>query len=172
MRGVVSLAAALALPVGFPARNLILYVVFAVILGTLVVQGLSLPWLVRKLGLSGRGRSEGEQEMDAKLALVAAANIYLDTRQSQGISGDEIEYLRSHFRGQADSWLVRLNLDDEEVLEQQSSICHRTFTSVLSAQRIRLHELVRDAIIEESLAQKLEREIDMEESRIKSIANA
>lgn len=84
MRGVVSLAAALALPADFPFRNLILYVVFAVILGTSVVQGMSLPWL-----------------------------------------------------------------------------------GVLTTQRHRLYELHRESIIEEALVQKLEREIDMEESRNK-----
>lgn len=171
MRGVVSLAAAMALPSDFPFRNLILFVVFVVILGTLVVQGLSLPWLVRKLKLSGQGPSASQQELDARLALLAAANLYLDQRQSQGVSPDEIEYLRSHFRAQADSWLMRLDLDDESILENQSPVCHKAFTGVLTAQRHRLHELVRQAIIEETLVQKLEREIDMEETRIKSISN-
>lgn len=171
MRGVVSLAAALALPSDFEPRNLILFVVFVVILGTLVVQGLSLPWLVKKLKLSGGGTSSSQQELDARLALLAAANLYLDRRKSQGVSAAEIDYLRSHFRAQADSWLVRLDLDDESLLESQSLVCHKAFTGVLTAQRHRLHELVRESIIEESLVQKLEREIDMEESRIKSISN-
>jgi len=171
MRGVVSLAAALALPSDFEPRNLILFVVFVVILGTLVVQGLSLPWLVKKLKLSGGRTASSQQELDARLALLAAANLYLDRRKSQGVSAAEIDYLRSHFRAQADSWLVRLDLDDESLLESQSLVCHKAFTGVLTAQRHRLHELVRESIIEESLVQKLEREIDMEESRIKSISN-
>ncbi len=58
----------------FPFRNLILFVVFVVILGTLVLQGLSLPWLVRNLQLAGTGRSIPEQEIDARLSLLAAAN--------------------------------------------------------------------------------------------------
>jgi CPA1 family monovalent cation:H+ antiporter len=171
MRGVVSLAAAMALPSDFPFRNLILFIVFLVILGTLVVQGLSLPWLVRKLKLSGQGPSSSQQELDARLALLAAANLYLDKRQSQGVDANEIEYLRSHFRSQADSWLIRLDLEDESLLENQSPVCHKAFTGVLTAQRHRLHDLVRQSIIEEALVQKLEREIDMEETRIKSISN-
>lgn len=171
MRGVVSLAAAMALPSDFEPRNLILFVVFVVILGTLVVQGFSLPWLVRKLKLSAIGPSATQQELDARLALLAAANLFLDRRQSQDVPSAEIDYLRSHFRAQADSWLMRLDLDDESILESQSRVCHKTFTGVLTAQRHRLHELVRESIIEESLVQKLEREIDMEESRIKSISN-
>ena len=151
MRGVVSLAAAMALPSDFEPRNLILFVVFVVILGTLVVQGLSLPWLVRKLKLSGSGPSTSQQELDARLALLAAANLFLDRRKSQGVPSEEIDYLRSHFRAQADSWLMRLDLDDESILESQSGVCHKAFTGVLTAQRHRLHELVRQSIIEESL---------------------
>jgi monovalent cation/hydrogen antiporter len=172
MRGVVSLAAALALPISFPFRDLILYVVFVVILGTLVVQGMSLPWLVRVLKLAGGGRSFREQEMDARLALLAAANMYLDDKRESGVGPAEIDYLRSYFRGHADNWLMRLELEDETVLQEQSVVCHRVFSGVLNAQRHRLHQLVREAIIEESLVQKLEREIDMEESRIKSISTA
>jgi len=151
MRGVVSLAAAMALPSDFPFRNLILFVVFVVILGTLVVQGLSLPWLVRKLKLSGLGPSTSQQELYARLAMLAASNLNLDQRQSQGVGANEIEYLRSHFRAQADSWLMRLELDDESILESQSPVCHKAFTGVLTAQRHRLHELVRQSIIEETL---------------------
>ena len=89
-----------------------------------------------------------------------------------GVSASEIEYLRSHFRGRADSWLMRLDLEDGSLLESQSPICHKAFMGVLTAQRHRLHELARQAIIDEKLVQKIEREIDMEESRIKSILNA
>ena len=109
--------------------------------------------------------------MDARLALLAAANLYLDGRRSHGDAVAEIDYLRSHFRVQADSWLMRLDLDDESFLENQSPVCHRASSGVLTAQRQRLNELARQSIIEESLVQKLEREIDMEETRIKSISN-
>jgi Na+/H+ antiporter len=66
MRGVVSLAAALSLPVGFPERDLLLFLTAAVILATLVVQGTTLPWLVRRLGLAGGAdRAEELQREEA-----------------------------------------------------------------------------------------------------------
>ncbi len=74
------------------------------------------------------------------------------------------------FPSPSDSWLLRLNLE-EEVLENQSPVCQKAFARVLTAQRQRLHDLARHSIIEESLVQKREREIDMEETRIKSISN-
>jgi CPA1 family monovalent cation:H+ antiporter len=58
MRGVVSLAAAFALPNDMPGRNLILFVTFCVILATLLVQGMTLPWLVRRLDLDDEGAAE------------------------------------------------------------------------------------------------------------------
>lgn len=70
MRGVVSLAAALSIPVqlsngaAFPHRNLILFITFVVILTTLLLQGLTLPALIRKLKLGGNNHSSGEEETD------------------------------------------------------------------------------------------------------------
>ena len=68
-RGAVSLAAALALPTDVPGRDLILFLTFAVILVTLVGQGLSLPWLIRVLHLEDDGQAERE---DAKARVRAA----------------------------------------------------------------------------------------------------
>ena len=63
MRGVVSLAAALALAEDFPDRELILFLTFVVILATLVVQGLSLPFLIRWLGVEDDGSFEKEERI-------------------------------------------------------------------------------------------------------------
>src|SRR5206468_10138288 len=69
LRGAVSLAAALALPVWFPERNLILLLTFAVILVTLVGQGLTLPWVLRRAGWDG-------MELDGDEGTVARAAAY------------------------------------------------------------------------------------------------
>src|SRR5581483_8113706 len=77
MRGVVSLAAAQALPASFPHRPLLLFLTFGVILSTLVVQGLSLPALIRRLGLS-EGDAAAREEAHARLAAIQAALAQLD----------------------------------------------------------------------------------------------
>jgi CPA1 family monovalent cation:H+ antiporter len=169
MRGVVSLAAALALPEDFPARKLVLFLVFCVILGTLVVQGATLPWLIRALKLSGGGRALADQEIDARLGLLVAANLHLDHQQAHGVSMEEVEYLRSHFRGQAESWLSRLQLEEESLLEHQSGRCHSTYLNVVSAQRDRLHQMLKQGLVEEAIVQKIERELDMDEARVHSV---
>jgi CPA1 family monovalent cation:H+ antiporter len=68
MRGVVSLAAALAQPVDFPQRDLLLYLAFAVIVATLVGQGITLPWLTERLGVVGSSDDIDHEEAHARLA--------------------------------------------------------------------------------------------------------
>ena len=78
MRGVVSLAAAFALPSDFPERDLILFLTFVVVIGTLLLQGLTLPALIRRLGVVGREEQQdlikeaGAQHAAANAALAAA----------------------------------------------------------------------------------------------------
>ena len=69
MRGAVSLVAALALPTNFPDRQLILFLTFAVIVATLVVQGLTLPAVINVLGVHDDGGADRE---DAKARIKAA----------------------------------------------------------------------------------------------------
>ena len=75
MRGVVSLAAALALPPDFPQRDLILYLTFCVIVATLVGQGLTLPWLIR---LARVGRPATRRRPRRPMRACAAVDAALD----------------------------------------------------------------------------------------------
>jgi hypothetical protein len=83
MRGVVALAAAISLPKSlqdgspFPQRNLIIFLTFCVIFVTLVFQGLSLPYLIRRLGLAGAVVKNPEEER-ARYAMIEAALAYLE----------------------------------------------------------------------------------------------
>lgn len=86
MRGVVSLATALALPLTvrggepFPQRDAILFITFTVILVTLLVQGLSLPWLVRRLHVQESPAERAAEEQALRLLLTTDALAYLETR--------------------------------------------------------------------------------------------
>lgn len=176
MRGVVSLAAALALPATlrdgtpFPRRDLILVIAFVVILGTLVAQSLSLPWLIRRLKLDGEGRSRDEQENDARLALLSAAIAYLErVAGSDSRTLEEMAALRQHFEQQAQTVLSQLGWDHPE-LEMERPVCQNLFVGALAAQRKKLHRLHEESHLDDDLFQKLEREIDLEEARLRSSA--
>src|SRR5262249_23644100 len=71
LRGVVSLAAALALPAGFPERGLVVLLTFMVILATLVGQGLTLPFILRRLNLMDDGSEEREEAYARSVAVTA-----------------------------------------------------------------------------------------------------
>ena len=116
MRGAVSLAAALALPVQtdaeprFPERNLLIFLAFAVIVATLVGQGLTLGPLIRRLGLRGRRAASSEEEVRARLETSAAALARIDELSSEDwVRDDTVErvsgiyrYRQRRFGAQAD----------------------------------------------------------------------
>ena len=105
MRGVVALAAALSLPetlangTPFAQRNLILFLTFSIILVTLVVQGLSLPWLIRRLGLAGLSANADEAKKHRSLLLQEAIAYLEDSmRKHEGSTSGEEELLRRYRR--------------------------------------------------------------------------
>lgn len=104
MRGVVSLAAAIALPqtlsngAPFAQRNMIIFLAFSVILVTLVLQGLTLPPLIRALGLAGGSEPETE-EREARRTVIEAALQYLEESRRGGANSAEVyEDLEHHYR--------------------------------------------------------------------------
>ncbi len=172
MRGVVSLAAALALPINFPKRDLILFVVFGVILGTLVVQSLSLPWMIRRLGIGAFNRPLIEQEMDARLWMLAAASAYLEkSADSSSKNHRDVQYLRDHFESHANRIVSKLELELDDIDPEtrwQAPVCRDLHLGALAAQRQRLNELEQSGIIDDHLRQQLCREVDLEETHLLS----
>ncbi|MDQ3855671.1 MAG: Na+/H+ antiporter, partial [Chloroflexota bacterium] len=118
MRGVVSLAAALALPVvtasgsPFPHRDLLIFLTFAVILATLVIQGLTLAPVVRALGVTADGGAQ-EEEAKARLKASHAALVRLEQLAVEDWAPTEIvEHLRSHYAERMHD--LTADSDDEE----------------------------------------------------------
>jgi CPA1 family monovalent cation:H+ antiporter len=101
MRGAVSLAAALALPQSFPQRELVVFLTFAVIVATLVGQGLTLPPLIRRLGLVTRGGQESVlvAETRRRLTVVALSEID-DLTRDDGFPDPVVDRIRSGYETQ------------------------------------------------------------------------
>ena len=103
MRGVVSLAAALSLPMAlpngdpFPGRDLILFLTFEVILVTLVIQGLSLPTLIRRLGVVDDGANEKEERLARIKANEAAMTRLEELGRAEMIEADALQRLRVEY---------------------------------------------------------------------------
>jgi CPA1 family monovalent cation:H+ antiporter len=173
-RGVVSLAAALAIPLllengaRFPNRDQILFITFGIIIITLVGQGLMLPAVIRWLGLTDQGREERRQEHEAELAArteaLNAAREHLEKlAMERNLGADVIDYLQvrhDHRMRQIpkdlDDGLAQIRFNNDLRME------------LIAAEREFLYELLRRGKITDESRRRLERELDLEEATILS----
>jgi monovalent cation/hydrogen antiporter len=165
MRGVVSLAAALALATDFPQRALILYLTFCVIVATLVGQGLTLPWLTRKLGVTSSGDALRSEETHARLTAVEAALGRLEELRGEYPDHvplidqirDELEHEVTHVAPGED-----VTIDEAE----REALDHRAIrAAVLLVQREAVIRLRDDGIINDATLRRIELELDLEAVR-------
>ena len=172
MRGAVSLAAALALPLetdagaAFPHRDLIIFLTFAVILATLVVQGLSLPWLIRRLGV-GDGDGADPEEVRARLVATKAALARLDELADEDWTRDDtIERMRGMYEYRKRRFAARAGKIEDDGYEDRSLAYQRTIQEVLAAEREALVRLRDERQISNEMMNRLLREFDLEETRL------
>ena len=166
MRGAVSLAAALALPLDFPMRNLILFLTFSVILATLVVQGLTLPALIRGLRLE-EDDAEEREELKARLTATHAA---LDRLQE--LSGadwtrdDTVERLQGLYDFRRRRLKARGGYLEDDGAEDRSLAYQRLLRELLQAQRQAIVQLRNQGVISNDVMHRIERELDLEDTRL------
>lgn len=169
MRGVVSLAAALSIPVtmhssglAFPHRNLILFITFIVILLTLVLQGLTLPYLIRKTKLFAGLNEEPEEETSHKIKQKLRQHItqFLKNKHENELQDSKtIEKILHHWEEKTKA------ADDDWMSEKAKAI----FIEMLESQRQFLAELNKDPAINEEIIRNQLYQIDLEEERLKMI---
>ena len=179
IRGVVSLAAALALPLAtdsgqpFPARDLILFLTYAVILVTLVGQGLALPAVMRALGLANAGRRERYTERTAELkarhrAITGALDYLEQLAVERQLPAEVVSSVRSYYRerlkqvehrGSSDEHLARIRLrDDVEFL-------------LIEEERRHINQLYRAGEIKDESRRQVERGYDLREAHLRSVGS-
>ena len=173
MRGVVSLAAALALPFTvagnqpFPGRDLVQFLTFAVILATLVGQGLTLPWLIRRLGVGDDGTAVHDV-LHAREEANSAALERLETLADEWSGHMElIDQLRARYQHSAEH--LEHEHDDEgggEVPLDQEMVEHAAIRqAVIDAQRVAIIDLRDRGVIGDAALRLVERDLDLEELR-------
>lgn len=172
MRGAVSLAAALAIPLetdaggAFPDRNLIIFLTFAVIFATLVVQGLTLGTVIRKLGIEDGGDSDRE-ELHARMAAATAALARLDELAAEEWTRDDtVQRMRGLYEYRQRRFSARAGKIEDDGYEDRSLAYQRTIQAVLAAQREALIRLRNEGEISNEVMNRVVREFDMEESRL------
>jgi NhaP-type Na+/H+ or K+/H+ antiporter len=164
MRGAVSLAAALALPLEVPERELILFLTFCVILATLVGQGLSLPFLIRRLGVVASSTPDAELT-HARLAAVEAGLRRLDTLALDYPGHEElIDTLRAAFDHEARHVLPPRDAPLDEA--ERERLEHRLIRDALiTAQHEAVIRLRDDGHINDETMRRIERDLDLETLR-------
>jgi monovalent cation/hydrogen antiporter len=173
MRGAVSMAAALAIPLQtdagapFPGRDMILIVTFGVILFTVVVQGLTLPALIRRLGVVEEGGEEEEEEVRARIEAADAAMLRLDELAEEDWTRDEtIERVRGMYRYRRNRFAARTGEIEDDGYEDRSTAYQQLMHRVYDAQRDTLIRLRNEGRISNDVMHRIERELDLEEERL------
>jgi monovalent cation/hydrogen antiporter len=169
LRGSVSLAAALALPHGFPERDLLIFLTLAVIFATLVGQGLTLPVLIRRLGIEDDGvaaREELHARREATLAAIAQLQLLGDEGWTRDETVDRMLRLYQFRNRRLSQRAGDLDGDDDENLDERSVTYQRMVREVLDAQRRRVIELRNEGAISDDVLHLLERELDLEDQRL------
>jgi monovalent cation/hydrogen antiporter len=172
MRGAVSLAAALALPLqtdagtAFPGRDLVLFLTFSVILVTLVGQGLTLPLVIRVLGIEDDGVDD-RQDAKARIHAAEAALARLEELATEDwVREDTAERVRGAYNFRTSRFRARLDDGDDGAIESRSQDYQRLRRELLDAERSALVELRRAGVISNDVWLRVGRDLDLEDQRL------
>jgi CPA1 family monovalent cation:H+ antiporter len=172
MRGSVSLAAALAIPLStdagrhFPDRDLVIFLTFAVIFGTLVLQGMTLKPLIRALGIEDDGEEEREEQKARIKASEAAIGRIDELADEDWTYDDSIDRARRLYGYRRDRFRARFDDEDDGGYEERSGQYQRLARELLDAQRRELLRLRNEGRISDEVRRRVERDFDLEESRL------
>ena len=178
VRGIVSLAAALAIPFTtdsgepFPQRDLILFLTFSVILVTLVGQGLVLPTVIRSLGLAHAGRRERhadrEEEFAARRLAIEAAIERLDQLASDRQLSDEIvRPLRAHYRDRLKH--VEHRSDGDRGRRKLADLNDEIEFQLIEAERQAINDRYRRGQLKDEARRRVERELDLRDAHLTNL---
>jgi len=172
MRGAVSLAAALALPLStdagtsFPDRNLIIFLTFGVIFATLVLQGLTLGPLIRVLDLDDGGQGEHE-EAKARIRAAEAALERLDELSLEDwVREDTAERMRGLYGFRQERFRSRYDPDGDGSVEERSQNYQRLRRELLDAERMAVQDLRQQGVIGDDVMRRVVRDLDLEDARL------
>jgi CPA1 family monovalent cation:H+ antiporter len=170
MRGAVSLAAALAVPLDVPGRPQIVFLAFALILITLVGQGLSLPFVVRALGLE-EPRRWSDEEAVARMEAAQAALDRLDEIEEEGrASESQLRRLRDLYRARFRMCAAVLGGEDPDAAAREQRIADygELRRELIGIERETLLSLRGSGRLPQQTMRQVERDLDLEEARIRS----
>jgi monovalent cation/hydrogen antiporter len=176
MRGGVALAAALALPLEtdagapFPGRELVIFLAFSVVVVTLLLEGLSLPWVIRRLGLASGDEGEDWREAEARLRAAEAALDRIDELAGEDwVRDDTADRMRGVYEYRRRRFAARFDgSGDHTAFEERSADYQRLRTELLEAERAMVLDLRAKGVINDEVMRRVERDLDLEHSRLEA----
>ena len=178
MRGIVSLAAALAIPLTtdagapFPNRDLVLFLSFAVVLVTLVGQGLSLPLVIRWLGLADTGglerAREREEELQVRRHAIAAALKRLEAVcKQERLAAEILTRFQNRLRDRLTQTEWRADPDPQMV--SKVSVEDELELRLIGVERDLINDLYCSGDIKDEARRRIERELDLREAAVENL---
>jgi Na+/H+ antiporter len=180
-RGVLSLAAALALPLvldtgkSFPQRHLILFLAFVVIFVTLVVQGLSLPWLIRILNIKPDTITESKEQKELELHIVNSTMHYIDRELPIKLEADAKNLLKNKYNTRADKLVKEIRIHERNQTKNKPAPVAE-LTPVLSAQleigkfqRELLIKLHKEGTFSDVAIKEVQRSMDIDDMKLNQL---
>ena len=172
MRGVVTLAAVFLLPAETPGRELLRLAAFAVVAGSLLIQGLSLPWLIRRLGLPAPDAAEDALQYAALITEAArAGQVRLNEVRSPDDPPEVIDQLLSRTNKRTNVAWERLGRPQAE-LEPPSAAYRRLRMQMLDAERTSLLEARDSGLVDDEVLRSALASVDLEESMLDRVEDA
>jgi len=177
MRGAISLAAALSIPLmtsggfPFPQRDLMIFMTFCVIVSTLLLQGLTLPWLIHYFQIDREGSQElaaaGHQEIEARRLAAEASLALLAARRKEGAYPDAlIERMEDQYRDRNAQFRAHLDGDHDGAVQHGT---HRfnMQTELIATERQVMIDLRKKGVIDDAILRRVEKDLDLQEMRLR-----
>jgi len=176
MRGVVSLATALSIPIlmadgsAFPFRNLIIFITFVVIFVTLIIQGLTLPLIIKWIGIEEIDElaSEDQQQAGIKLRLHNVALTIIDTHYPEAAKENELVIsLQNDIKNDVWSTSMRIeSLECNEMKRHEIVLYHEILAKIYRQQRHELFLMRKEKNYSDSEIRKAEMQLDLDDTKI------
>ena len=172
MRGAITIAAALLVPLNtdagspLPDRDIVVFFAFAVVLGTLVIQGLSMPLVIRALGLEADDEADSEEALARIRSAEAALERLQELEQEDWVLDDTAARIRGQYRFRIDRFAARADPDGDGKIERRSLKYQRLRRELLETERRTVTELRNTGEISEEVMRRVQRDLDLEESRL------
>ncbi|MCW3097452.1 MAG: Na+/H+ antiporter [Chthonomonadaceae bacterium] len=171
-RGGVSLASALAIPLltgngtPFPQRDMILFLTFSIIFATLVLQGLTLPPLIRRLNVTDDGKTEKEERL-ARLSATQGAMKHLDAvAEHSGVPNEAVADIRGHYEERLKHLNAPADQEERARLAERKLKYRQLKRALLTSERDAIVKMRDEGVISDDALHRIQRDLDLEEVRL------